>query len=79
MLNEFTKTSGIVVAIKANYLLVDIISSYKKIIRLLCTSRTKLKFSGFFIAVGYSVVVQSIDWKNLTGISVKTFQLIMLF
>ncbi len=69
-----TKTSkGIVVALKANFLIVEIHSqdskaefsdkSFQKI-RLLCTRRSKLDYQGLFIDVGDKVFVESIDYKN---------------
>ena len=67
MLNNSEKKKGIVVAIKANYLLVDIEGENFKPIRLLCTCRTKLKFHGDYISVGDFVLVESIDFDNHTA------------
>ena len=64
---------GIVVALKANFLIVEInyedSKGYKfnqssEKIRLLCTRRSKLDYQGFFIDVGDIVCVDSIDYKN---------------
>ena len=64
---------GIVVALKANFLIVEInyedSKGYKfnqssEKIRLLCTRRSKLDYLGFFIDVGDIVCVDSIDYKN---------------
>ncbi len=72
---DFDKYEGIVVALKANYLIVEIKSnSFKlksndtKIIRLLCTRRQKLDHSGTFIRVGDNVLVEAIDWQSLRGV-----------
>jgi len=71
--NNFNSCSGIVVALKANFLIVEInyedLKEYKKAqsskkIRLLCTRRSKLDYQGFFIDVGDIVFVESIDYKN---------------
>ena len=68
---------GIVVALKANFLLVEIDYQHFKIdsseilskkIRLLCTRRSKLDYKGLFIDVGDIVVVESIDYKNKLGV-----------
>ncbi len=64
---------GIVVAIKANFLIVEItfqdskkhyIDQNSEKIRLLCTKRSKLDYQGFFIDVGDIVFVESIDYEN---------------
>ncbi len=68
MLNDFKQKEGIVIAIKANYFLVDIKITSSKCLRLLCTSRTKLRFIGFDIAVGDLVELEQIDLKNLTAV-----------
>ncbi len=61
---------GIVVALKANYLIVEIDfkdelfdQSYEKI-RLLCTRRNRLNYQGLSIDVGDVVLVESIDYTN---------------
>ncbi len=68
--NNFISTKGIVVALKANFLIVEI--SYKddsldqffKKTRLLCTRRSKLDYQGLYIDVGDIVCLESIDYKN---------------
>jgi len=64
---------GIVVALKANFLIVEIdykdfkeesFDQFSEKIRLLCTRRTKLDYQGLFIDVGDIVRVESIDYKN---------------
>ena len=64
---------GIVVALKANFLIVEIncqsskgyeIDQLSETIRFLCTRRSKLDFQGFFIDVGDIVFIESIDYKN---------------
>ena len=71
--NKSNKLKGIVVALKANFLIVEI--DYKNFkddsvdqlyekIRLLCTRRSKLNYQGLFIDVGDIVCVESIDFKN---------------
>ena len=64
---------GTVVALKANFLIVEINyqdfkkdlldKSYEKI-RLLCTRRSKLDYQGLFIDVGDIVFLESIDYEN---------------
>ena len=71
--NKAKNLKGIVVALKANFLIVEIdyqdlkedliIQSHRQI-RLLCTRRSKLDFQGLFIDVGDIVCVESIDYKN---------------
>ena len=71
--NKSNKLKGIVVALKANFLIVEI--DYKNFkddsvdqlyekIRLLCTRRSKLNYQGLFIDVGDIVCVESIDFNN---------------
>ena len=71
--NKSNKLKGIVVALKANFLIVEI--DYKNFkddsvdqlyekIRLLCTRRSKLNYQGLFIDVGDIVCVESIDYNN---------------
>ncbi len=71
---------GIVVALKANFLIVEInnqdskeyyFDKFSDKIRLLCTRRSKLDYQGFFIDVGDIVCVQSIDYKNKRGVISK--------
>ena len=67
------KIKGIVVALKANFYIVEVDYSdfhkepinqlYEKI-RLLCTRRNKLDYQGLFIDVGDFVFIESIDYKN---------------
>ncbi|KGG16930.1 MULTISPECIES: ribosome small subunit-dependent GTPase A [unclassified Prochlorococcus] len=69
---------GIVVALKANYLIVeinfdeltDISQKFKSsnTIRLLCTKRNRLSYYGFSVSVGDNVLVDSIDWTELRGV-----------
>ena len=67
------KFKGIVVALKANFLIVEInykyfkqesLNQFSEKIKLLCTRRAKLDYQGFYIDVGDSVYVESIDYKN---------------
>ena len=71
--NNFNGCRGIVVALKANFLIVEInyeksneydVGKSSEKIRLLCTKRSKLDYQGFFIDVGDIVFVESIDYKN---------------
>ena len=71
--NKSNKLKGIVVALKANFLIVEIdyknfngdsLDQYYEKIRLLCTRRSKLDYQGLFIDVGDIVSVESIDYKN---------------
>ena len=64
---------GIVVALKANFLIVEIdyihfkedsFNHSSERIRLLCTRRSKLDYQGLFIDVGDLVLVESVDFKN---------------
>ncbi len=74
------KGTGIVVALKANFLIVEINNNFhpsntylldKKVVRLLCTKRSRLSFNGSFVCVGDVVKVESIDWKRLRGVVSK--------
>jgi len=75
--NKPNNLKGIVIALKANFLIVDIdyeqfscdLSSEK--LRLLCTRRSKLNFQGLFIDVGDVVFVESIDYKNKRAVIYK--------
>ena len=67
------KIKGIVVALKANFYIVEIdyqdfnkesINQFYEKIRLLCTRRNKLDYQGLFIDVGDLVFIESIDQKN---------------
>ena len=71
--NNSRKSKGIVVALKANFLIVEIyykdfkedsLDQFPEKIRLLCTRRAKLDYQGLFIDVGDIVCVESIDYKN---------------
>ncbi len=71
--NKYNRFKGIVVALKANFLIVEIDSHDSKQdcfnhcsekIRLLCTRRSKLDYKGLFIDVGDIVLVESIDYKS---------------
>ena len=71
--NKSKKIKGIVVALKANFLIVEIdfrdfkdasMDQVSKKITLLCTRRSKLDYQGLFIDVGDIVCVESIDYKN---------------
>ena len=71
--NKSNKLKGIVVALKANFLIVeidykdfkdDLFDQFSEKIRLLCTRRSKLDYQGLFIDVGDIVFVESIDYKN---------------
>ena len=71
------KIKGIVIALKANFLIVeigyinsreDLVNQFHKKIRLLCTRRNKLDYQGLFIDVGDIVSVESIDYKNKRGV-----------
>ncbi len=68
---------GIVVALKANFFIVEINNKDLQSIsrapdltnkRLLCTRRSKLDYQGLFIDVGDRVFLESIDWKNKRGL-----------
>ncbi len=68
---------GIVVALKANFFIVEInnkdlrsnfLPSDLQNKRLLCTRRSKLDYQGLFIDVGDRVFVESIDWKSKRGL-----------
>jgi len=71
--NKSNKFKGIVVALKANFLIVeidhknfkdDLCDQFYEKIRLLCTRRSKLDYQGLLIDVGDIVCVESIDYKN---------------
>jgi len=71
--NKSNKLKGIVVALKANFLIVeidykdfkdDLLDQFYEKIRLLCTRRSKLDYQGLFIDVGDIVFVEFIDYKN---------------
>ncbi len=64
---------GIVVALKANFLIVEIdyqdlkeffVNQFSQKVRLLCTRRSKLEYQGLFIHVGDIVCLESIDYRN---------------
>ncbi len=71
--NKSNKLKGIVVALKANFLIVEIdyknfkdhsFDEFYEKIRLLCIRKGKLNYQGLFIDVGDIVCVESIDYKN---------------
>ena len=71
--NKSKNLKGIVVALKANFLIVEIdYQDYKgnssdqfyEKFRLLCTRRSKLEYQGLYIDVGDVVFIESIDHKN---------------
>ena len=71
--NKSNKLKGIVVALKANFLIVEIdhknfkdhsFDEFYGKIRLLCIRRSKLNYQGLFIDVGDIVCVEFIDYKN---------------
>ena len=71
--NKSKKFKGIVVALKANFLIVEIdfrdfkdasMAQFSKKITFLCTRRSKLDYQGLFIDVGDKVCIESIDYKN---------------
>tara|TARA_Y100001968_G_scaffold67082_1_gene57872 strand:+ start:565 stop:1503 length:939 start_codon:yes stop_codon:yes gene_type:complete len=71
--NKATNLRGVVVALKANFLIVELdnkdfqgesLDQFYETIRLLCTRRSKLDYQGLFIDVGDIVYVDSIDYKN---------------
>jgi len=71
--NKSKHLKGVVVALKANFLIVEIdykdfkdksLDQFYEKIRLLCTRRSKLDYQGLFIDVGDVVCVESIDYKN---------------
>jgi len=71
--NKPKNSRGIVVALKANFLIVEIDNQnledglgikFSEKSRFLCTRRTRLDYEGLFIDVGDMVFVESIDYKN---------------
>ena len=71
--NKSNLCRGIVVALKANFLIVEIYfkdftdysyTQFSEKIRLLCTRRRKLEYQGVFIYVGDIVILESIDYRN---------------
>ncbi|WP_269609204.1 ribosome small subunit-dependent GTPase A [Prochlorococcus marinus] len=71
--NKSKNLKGIVVALKANFLIVEVdyidfkedsLEQFSEKTRLLCTRRSKLDYQGLFIDVGDIVFVESIDYKN---------------
>ncbi len=66
--NKSNICTGIVVALKANFLIVEIdfqdSLQHPEKKRLLCTRRSKLDYKGLFINVGDIVHVEAIDYKN---------------
>ena len=75
--SKSNQSRGIVVALKANFFIVEInntdlksnlLESDPQNQRLLCTRRSRLDYQGLFIDVGDRVFVDSIDWKNKRGL-----------
>ncbi len=75
--SKLNQLRGIVVALKANFFIVEInnkdvnsnmLESDLENQRLLCTRRSKLDYQGLFIDVGDKVYVESIDWQNKRGL-----------
>ncbi len=75
MKGENITYQGTVVALKANYLLVDIqldqtlenqsfVVNESIYLRLLCTCRRRLNYVGFTVSPGDHVLVESIDWNQ---------------
>ncbi len=73
MNNKPTGCRGIVVALKANFLIVEInpkdfkesqFYHFNKTNRFLCTRRNRLDYHGLYIDVGDIVFIESIDYKN---------------
>ena len=71
--NKSKNLKGIVVALKANFLIVQIdyqdfkedsFQQFSDKSTLLCTRRAKLDYQGLFIDVGDIVCVESIDYNN---------------
>ncbi len=73
--DESYKLKGIVIAIKANFLIVEIDQNQakcfpknglitKRKLRILCTLRSRLRHRGSFAKVGDIVFLESIDWKE---------------
>ncbi len=71
--NNYKSCRGIVVALKANFFIVEIdyndskeysCEQLSEKIRFLCTRRSKLDYQGFFIDVGDIVLIECIDYKN---------------
>ena len=81
-MNKFKSKNfkGIVISLKANFLIVeidyqdskeDLLDISQKKIRLLCTRRSKLDYKGLFIDVGDVVFVEAIDYINKLGVISK--------
>ncbi len=71
--NKPNSLKGIVVALKANFLIVEVdyqdlkedsSHQFSEKIKLLCTRRAKLDYQGLFIDVGDKVFIECIDYKN---------------
>ena len=81
--NKSNILKGIVVALKANFYIVEIyhkdfndesLDQFSEKIRLLCTRRSKLDYQGLFIDVGDLVCVESVDYKNKRAVIHKVEQ-----
>ena len=70
--NKFNISRGIVVALKANFLIVETdfqnSENLAEKTRFLCTRRSKLDYQGMFIHVGDIVFIEAIDYKNKRAI-----------
>ena len=78
--NKSNNSKGIVVALKANFLIVEIdhqdlkeksFDQLSEKIKLLCTRRSRLNYQGLFIDVGDIVYVESVDYKNKRAVICK--------
>ncbi len=73
MVDNIKIIKAIVVAIKANYFIVEIEKDQKLLddrtnIRLLCTKRNRLSYQGSMISVGDVVCLDAIDFNNFTAV-----------
>ena len=68
MAREKIYLEGMVVALRANFLEVELKEAEKESIRLLCTRRSRLNHYGNFISVGDRVFLEAIDWKERTAV-----------
>ncbi|WP_320663552.1 ribosome small subunit-dependent GTPase A [Prochlorococcus sp. MIT 1223] len=80
MIVDLKKAEGLVISLKANYLIVEIepikldtsLLNYSENnvnpIRILCTQRSKMKYEGYEVNVGDRVFVESIDLEQKRGV-----------
>ncbi len=80
MKHQLDKIKGIVVALKANYFLVDVdlqinsrSNNYLDKKRFLCTSRNRLRYSERYIAVGDFVFLEELNYDQNTGVVCDVF------